>query len=146
MKRFKITLPLFAAGFALVALPAALANDSATMFKSMDTDGDGRVSRAEHAAGAKMMFDKMDANHDGVVTAAEMDAARPMKSEKPAGQQMSASEKIKVIDTDGDGQLTAAEHSAGSQTMFNKMDTNSDGFLSMEEFEAGHKKMMNNDK
>ena len=62
---------LLAAGCVLAALPAAFANDSATKFKSMDTDGDGRISRAEHAAGARMMFDKMDTNHDGIVTQQE---------------------------------------------------------------------------
>ena len=46
---------------------------SADMMKKIDSNGDGMLSTAEHAAGAQAMFDKMDANHDGNVTAAEMD-------------------------------------------------------------------------
>jgi len=38
----------------------------------MDLDGDGVVTAAEHAAGARALFDHMDANHDGRVTREEM--------------------------------------------------------------------------
>ena len=44
-------------------------------FDGMDTDRDGRVSAAEHAASVKKMFAAIDANRDGKVSAAEMDAA-----------------------------------------------------------------------
>jgi len=101
----------------------------------MDANGDGRISRAEHAAGARKMFDKMDANHDGIVTAAEMDA--PARR-KPTGRHrpVVVGRKIKAIDIDGDGQLTAAEHAAGSDSMFSKMDTDGDGFLTKSELAA----------
>ncbi|MDB6169167.1 MAG: hypothetical protein JWM88_2031 [Verrucomicrobia bacterium] len=139
---------LFASGLAFVA-PRALANEGHTgvdaKFQAMDTDGDGRISRAEHAAGAKKMFDEMDANHDGVVTADEMDARHERKSDGPAHAEMSAAEKIKVIDQDGDGKLTAAEHAAGSEAMFAKMDTDGDGYLTKTEMAAGHA-MMKKDK
>jgi Ca2+-binding EF-hand superfamily protein len=132
---------------ALAAVPCAFAGPNAehsadAMFKSMDTDGDGRISRAEHAASAKKMFDKMDANHDGIVTAAEMDAFHAMKTDKPGKDGMSSADKIKAMDTNGDGQLSQAEHEAGSDAMFTKMDTNNDGFLSPAEFTAGHAGMM----
>jgi hypothetical protein len=42
-------------------------------FRQMDTNGDGRLSRIEHAAGSRGLFTAMDANRDGFVTAAEMD-------------------------------------------------------------------------
>jgi hypothetical protein len=38
----------------------------------MDLDGDGVVTAAEHAAGARALFEHMDANHDGSVTREEM--------------------------------------------------------------------------
>lgn len=135
----------------LAALPCAFAghteeHSADAMFKSMDTDGDGRVSRAEHAAGAKKMFDEMDANHDGSVTAAEMTACHEMKGDKPAKDAMSSADKIKVMDTNGDGQLSKAEHDAGADAMFTKMDTDGDGFLSASECKAGHDGMMKNKK
>lgn len=56
---------------------AAWAGDmsSAEKFKKMDTNGDGKLSAAEHDAWARDMFTKMDANKDGSVTAAEMNAS-----------------------------------------------------------------------
>lgn len=112
-------------------------------FKAMDTDGDGKLSSDEHAAGAKKMFDTMDADKDGIVTPEEMDAAhQKVTGKKAAKTDMSSQEKIKTVDTNGDGVLTAEEHATGSKKMFDKMDTNKDGFLTEAEVEAGHAKMM----
>ena len=131
--------------------------------KMMDTDGDGSISAAEHAAGAKKMFEMMDADGDGIVTAKEMeaahkdmptaqtqkgstsesdtaDASRLGKSDKHYGK--SAAAKIKQIDADGDGTITAAEHEAGAKKMFEKMDKDHSGKLSAAEVQAGHDRMM----
>jgi Ca2+-binding EF-hand superfamily protein len=55
---------------------------------------------------------------------------------------MSSADKIKAIDTNGDGELSAEEHASGSRTMFATMDTNADGTLDMGEVRAGHDAMM----
>lgn len=52
------------------------------MMAEMDTNHDGMISAAEHAAFGKMMFDKMDANHDGMVSKDEMMAAHKMMHDK----------------------------------------------------------------
>jgi len=58
-----------------LAAASTFAHDKgADMMAKMDTNHDGNVSTAEHAAFAQSMFDKMDANHDGMVSKAEMDA------------------------------------------------------------------------
>ena len=112
-------------------------------FAAMDTNKDGKVSVEEHAAASKKMFHMMDANRDGKVTAAEMTAAHPRVTGKKAKKSdMSSADKIKVIDTDGDGILTAEEHAAGSRAMFEKMDTDKDGFLTNDELAAGHAQMI----
>lgn len=131
--------------------------------KMMDADGDGKVTAAEHATGAKTMFTKMDANQDGRVTATELEAAQPMMKghkDKMAtnedghdkenaadknygkGGMMSAAEKIAKIDTNGDGALTAEEHAAGSKKMFTKMDLDKDGALTAQEMREGHRSEM----
>ena len=110
--------------------------------KMMDTNGDGKVTATEHADGCRQMFTKMDSNQDGRVTAAEMDAAHPMmkhhkqdattarsedghdkenaadksydqNAKMRGGKMMSSSEKIAMMDTNGDKQLSAEEHAAG---------------------------------
>ncbi|HEY0585270.1 MAG TPA: hypothetical protein VGD52_03985 [Pseudoduganella sp.] len=112
-------------------------------FTAMDTDHDGKVSAAEHAAGAKMMFGKMDANHDDKVTAAEMTGAHhAVTGQAPRKSDMPAADKIKAVDSDGDGVLTADEHAKGSTAMFAKMDADKDGFLNKQEMAAGHAAML----
>ena len=109
----------------------------------MDTDGDGKLSPDEHAAGAKRMFDAMDADKDGTVTIAEMDAVhKNAPGKEPKSSDLSSVEKIKVVDKNGDGLLSAEEHAAGSRRMFSKMDIDRDGFLSRAELTAGHEKML----
>lgn len=130
---------------ALFAAPAAFAGHGDNEFKMMDTNKDGKISRAEHSAGAKLMFTQADANHDGKVTAAEMDAALAARGEKPSNHEKSSAEMIKVIDQNGDGELTAAEHESGSEKMFALLDKDNDGFVSKAESEEGHK-MMKKDK
>lgn len=133
---------LFTASALILSVPAAFAGDHHDKhFKKLDADGDGKVTRAEHAQGAQKMFAKADGNGDGIVTAAEMDAIKASYGDKPAQTQLSAAEKIRVIDQNGDGQLTAAEHTAGSEAMFAKADTDGDGVLSESECKAALKGM-----
>ena len=129
------------ASLAFAAEPKSAKPD--TEFMTMDANKDGKISADEHATASKKMFDTMDANRDGKVTAAEMDAAHKRVTGKKAKKSdLSAAEKIKVVDTDSDGILTAAEHAAGSSSMFEKMDTDKDGFLTKSEFAAGHASML----
>ena len=72
-----------------------------------------------------------------------MDAAHArITGNKSAKGEMSAAEKIKTIDADGDGALASEEHRAGSKMMFEQMDTNKDGLVSKDELAAGHARKM----
>ena len=130
------------AGFAL--LPSvAHANRPEATFESMDDNDDGKISQDEHFAAASRMFEKMDTNTDGTVTAAEMTAAHQRVTGKKAQKtELTAAEKIKMLDTDGDGVLTSEEHAAGARSMFDKMDADKDGYLSKSEFKSGHDKLL----
>jgi Ca2+-binding EF-hand superfamily protein len=64
-------------------------------FSKLDTDKDGRISKAEAANGPRMSkyFDQIDADHDGFVTRTELSAAverrlaRQADKKQPAPQQ-----------------------------------------------------------
>ncbi len=116
-----------------------------SQFEGMDADRDGRISAAEHAATAKKMFRTLDANRDGKVTADEMAAAYTKVTGKKAEESdISAADRIRMVDRDGDGVLTASEHDAASKEMFRKMDANRDRYLSRVEWTAGHAALMKN--
>jgi Ca2+-binding EF-hand superfamily protein len=53
-------------------------------FKKLDTDGDGRISKAEAQAAPRLAqhFDEIDANHDGFITPDELAAARQNRASK----------------------------------------------------------------
>jgi Ca2+-binding EF-hand superfamily protein len=60
---------------------------ASSKISSMDTDGDGKLSSAEHDAGATTMFTKMDTDGNGSVSQAEMSSAHAtmMKDDKAKG-------------------------------------------------------------
>jgi hypothetical protein len=71
MKSRDVSMIAVAAGSFALAF-AALGNEG--NLQTIDTNKDGMISVAEHAAGARQMFRVMDADTDGRVTAAEHEA------------------------------------------------------------------------
>jgi len=72
------------------------------MMTRLDTDKDGRISRAESAAGEGKLashFDKMDANKDGFIDRADHEVRAKQRTD----------EWFAKADTDKDGKLSRAE-------------------------------------
>jgi len=65
------------AGFVLFLAAPALAQDSGLVFAALDTNHDGKVSKAEAQKNpaVSQMFDQADTNHDGFLSKQEFDAA-----------------------------------------------------------------------
>jgi len=49
---------------------------------------------------------------------------------------------MKVMDQNGDGKITSAEHASGVKQMFSKMDADKDGQVTAAEMDATHESMM----
>ena len=129
----------------------------------MDSDGDGRVSRAEFdaaktareqareearaARGGAMVrhmafdFDAIDADRDGYIVRSEVMAHRDrMREQMRAERGKRFAEAFSAADLDGDGRLSRAEVDAKMPRLskrFAWLDDNRDGFLGRDELEAG---------
>jgi Ca2+-binding EF-hand superfamily protein len=112
---------------------AAVESALARLLRQLDRNGDGRVSRGEHADVARQMFDAMDADHDGKVTVAEMDAIR---RDLYGPDRTAAARELAQVDDNHDGVLSAEEHAAATGVTFDQIDTDHDGFLTRAELQA----------
>lgn len=109
--------------------------------KSVDTDGDGTISKAEFDA----LFNKIDTNHDGKLDKAELAAYhKAMREQRRAEMKAEFEAKFKAADKNNDGALTRDEFKAAFPRMadrFDKLDANHDGKVTMAEIEASMQKM-----
>jgi hypothetical protein len=143
----------FASALALASLPVHAGHDEEEgnpLFDQLDTNGDGHLSRAESAAGARRSFLQMDANRDGFVTAAEMDAAQAQRQEAairfrssppddpardPGSGAARADGSVSPHDVaNAQGAASTERDSAGRIRL---ADRDGDGRLSAAEYEAG---------
>lgn len=101
---------LMIGGLAALALAGpALAQDGAHGPGRGDTDGDGRISRAEFLAVAFQRFDAADADRDGILTPGEAQAAREAVRVQLRGR------VFEHLDADDDGTISRAEFDAGAE-------------------------------
>ena len=112
---------------------------SASHFSKADTNGDGKLSRAEvekampHLLGK---FDSIDTNKDGQLSRGELSA---WKKAHKGERQAKAAERFKHADTDGDGAISRAEaekHAPRLAKKFDQIDSNKDGKLTQDELRA----------
>lgn len=138
--------PIYALAVAALLGGPAMAGDSPrsdTPHDTLraDTDGDGRVSRAEaEAAGSKkssQWFEKLDADKDGYVTQEEVSQA---KATRRADMQARFDEHVKEADANSDGQLSLDEVQAKMPRLadrFSTLDKDKNGMLTRDELQRG---------
>lgn len=115
--------------------PAAMMPDFATL----DTDGDGKITRAELEARQLELQKAMDPDGDGFITREEMKAHAAAEAVKRA--EAMVDRMFDRRDADKDGRLSAAEamsgpmNGAGFDRMFTRLDRDSDGAISKAEYD-----------
>lgn len=109
-----------------------------------DSDGDGRVSRAEAAAASSERsgdwFDKVDLDKDGYVTQEELKQARQTRHGHREDMKARMDERFKEADANGDGQLSLDEAQAKMPRLaerFTTLDADKNGMLSKDELKRG---------
>jgi Ca2+-binding EF-hand superfamily protein len=138
--------PIYALAMAVLLGGHAMAGDSPRSDAPhdtlrADTDGDGRVSRAEaEAASSKKStewFEKLDTNKDGYVTQDEISQA---KATRRADMKARFDERFQEADANNDGQLSLDEVQAKLPRLadrFTTLDKDKNGMLSREELANG---------
>jgi Ca2+-binding EF-hand superfamily protein len=144
----KTTLSTCLAAAAVLLAGAAAASDrphsDAPKELRSDTDGDGRVSRAEAtAAGAEKSaewFDKVDLDKDGYVTRDEVRKARETRRDKMhAEMKQKMDQRFNEADANGDGSLSLDEVQAKMPRVadrFATLDGDQNGLLSRDELKG----------
>jgi Ca2+-binding EF-hand superfamily protein len=116
----------------------------AEVFKRLDRDGDDKLTKEEAPERMRENFDRIDGNGDGNIDLAEFRAvaarlaggapARPAAEGDGPGQS-GAAVLIRLLDADGNGELSA-EEIANAPKVLLKLDRNGDGKLSRDELPA----------
>ena len=68
-------------------------------------------------------------------------SSQPMPPPNKAAMQQRMQERLKEVDTNGDGNISKAEFTAQCEKRFAKMDSNGDGQISPEERQQMHQQM-----
>jgi len=123
--------------FADVAIAkAGKSHHAREKFAEIDTNSDGKITRAEGQAHSDARFAKTDANADGSVTATEMKAAMMERMSKRFDKRIA--KHMDRADTNKDGVISNAEARIAGDTRFERMDKNKDGVIELAEIKRKH--------
>ena len=139
-----------AVGLTLVDAVASAQAGSGRAFERLDTDGSDVIEPREIEAARRATFERADADNDDYVTGPEIDALRAEIAQEygrgggarpraPEGTRQA--DRIKAVDTDGDGRVSQAEFIAGRDPLLLRFDGNGDGSVTRAEMEEGAAKV-----
>jgi Ca2+-binding EF-hand superfamily protein len=97
-------------------------------FSALDTDKDGKISKAEFEANQPQRLKAADANKDGTVTEKEFENFVVKQAKERAGQMFAR------LDTNKDGKIDDADAKQIADTRFDRVDANHDGSITRDEF------------
>ena len=112
------------------------------MFKEMDKDNDGFVSKKEHKEFLEKKFNELDKNKDGVLNKDEFviknkNCKKGNKNCKKEKECPYRGEKaFNALDKNSDGKITKKEFMKAKKKNFKEIDKNKDGKISREEFSS----------
>lgn len=102
------------------------------IFGNLDLNGDGSIDAAERAMLRDRRFGRLDLNSDGIISAAETLQAQTRIQKRAEVMEELLGLRIATLDTDVDGAVTRAEHTAGSIELA-PIDIDADGSISKAE-------------
>ncbi len=104
------------------------------IFKKMDANNDGKISREEFMKSAEERFSKFDGNKDGFLEKSDVpEKVRERMAEKKGRRAQ--------VGTSGEKKISKEAYLEMNTKRFEKMDTNNDGFVDKAEFESEVKKL-----
>lgn len=131
MKRMNRIMIMIGAIALILFVPAAYGqtDDSEAInpfIENLDTNNDGVISLEEFTARNSEVFIRWDRNGDGQIDQTDLSTRR-------RGFGRRGARFLGHLDTSGDGIITEAEFSAGSQERFNRLDQDGDGVINSDE-------------
>ena len=126
---------LFAFAAPAIAEKSGMKDRHKAHLEEVDTDKNGRISKAEADAARDRHFKEADADGNGSVSFEEFQAMTEKRRE------MMLKRRFERSDKNNDGVLTGDELGGRHADHFERMDKNGDGEISEEERKEAHKKM-----
>jgi Ca2+-binding EF-hand superfamily protein len=105
------------------------------VFLAIDSNGDGKFS-VEEIAAASVGLITLDKDHDGQLTSLEY---LPSQNDPNANKPDEATQRLMLLDRNGDGILTKDEIPERMQGLLSRIDTNHDGKITPDEIRASAK-------
>jgi Ca2+-binding EF-hand superfamily protein len=125
---------LSTSGCAMVArnaLAAGTKRDPGEMLANADTNGDGRITRAEFIAARAKLFARLDRNGDGYLDKQDVPQGLFARRNGEAADRLQ--QAMMMLDKNGDGRISHDEFVNGPSLLFDRADTNHDGVVDARE-------------